>query len=96
MDIPYPDRPQGVKVVTLEDYVLFKLVFFRERDRNGIDEVLRTTPDLDVGYVAISLGLVYPPESERSQWFAEACRRHGLVKKPPRPESPAPLRRRSK
>jgi hypothetical protein len=78
--VPYPDRPQGVKVVTLEDYLLLSLIRFRERDRAAADEVLRTTPDLDVGYVAISLGLVYPPESERSRWFAEACRRHGLVR----------------
>jgi hypothetical protein len=95
VDMPYPDRPQGVKVVTLEDYVLFKIVFFRERDRNAIDEVLRTTPDLDVGYVAISLGLVHSPETERARWFAEACRRHGFVKNP-RPDRPAPMRRRSK
>lgn len=80
VEMPHPERAHGVKVATLEDYVLFKLVF-REWDREAIDEVLRTTPELDVGYVAISLGLVHPPESERSQWFAEACRRHGLVKR---------------
>jgi len=60
---PYPDRPQGIRVVTLEDYVLFKMIFFREKDKPAIEEALRDTPDLDIDYVMLSLRLVYPPEA---------------------------------
>jgi len=80
--VPYPDRPSGIPVVTLEDYVLFKVIFFRDEDKFAVEEALRTTPGLDVGYVMISLGLVYPVESERVQWFASMAHKYGFAKNP--------------
>lgn len=67
--VPYPGRPQGIRVASPEDYVLFKLIFFRERDRLDIKDVLASHPDLDVGYVAISLSQVFPDSDERARWF---------------------------
>ena len=76
--VPYPGRAEGIPVVTLPDWMVFKLIFFREKDRRAVDDVLRTTPDLDVGYVAICLGMVFPPEDERLRWFANALARYGF------------------
>jgi hypothetical protein len=94
VDVPYPGRRRGVKVVTLADYVLFKLMFFREKDKSAIEDVLRTTPDLDVGHIAISLGLVHPPDSDRAIWFASAVHRCGPPKSPDRARKSSELRRR--
>jgi len=70
--VPYPDRPAGIKVVTPEDYVLFKVISFRERDKVDVSDVLRLRHDFDVGYVALSLSLILEPDDERVLWFDAA------------------------
>lgn len=78
--VAHPGVAQGVKIATLEDELLTRLLTFEESDRSAADALLATTPALDLGSVAITLGLAYPPESDRSLWLAEAARRHGFVK----------------
>lgn len=74
LTVPYPGTA-GIRVVTLEDWAVFKLIFFRERDRLAVEDVLRQTPDLDTAYIKRSLGLVYPRSDERLAWLADSLRR---------------------
>lgn len=80
--VRYLDRPGGVPVVSAEDLVLFKLIFFRrdKYDLSDIETLLDALgAELDAGYVLIALEQLFPPTDERFPWFVAALKRHGLA-----------------
>lgn len=70
--IPFPGRPQGIRVVTPEDLVTYKLIFFREKDRLHVKDVLARYPDLDAGQILLELRSIYPDTDERIAWLRAA------------------------
>lgn len=83
--LPFPGVTSRVRVVTAEDLVVYKLLLFRKGegafetdDLRDIEMIVAMCPDLDVGYVTLSLstlGLDPEASSVRSRWFEKVVRR---------------------
>jgi hypothetical protein len=62
-----------VLIWSAEDIALFKLLFFREKDRSDVRTILEVQQqDLDLGYIREWLHDMVGPEDERSKWFEQA------------------------
>lgn len=96
--IPWNGRKSGVPIVSAEDLVLFKLIYFRDTpfksDLHDIEAILATQKrKLDAAYVLTALSSIYPAADKRVVWFKDAVARILPRRKPPRKKSP-PKRRR--
>ncbi|MBI4576806.1 MAG: hypothetical protein HY722_11130 [Planctomycetes bacterium] len=79
LTVPYPDARKGFKVVTPEDYVVFKLIFFRRKDQAPVQDVLARFPGLDLPYIVRQLRRIYARRDPRLVWFAQELRAVGKV-----------------
>lgn len=86
--VPWFSRPGGIMVISAEDLVVHKLIFFRRTefsdDPRDIEAILRRQKGLDVGYVLLSIGAIYPETDPRLIWFRDALVRHGFGEGPRR------------
>lgn len=81
--LPFPGLPKGIPVVTAEDLILLKLIFFRRNenhdDLRDIDSILRRQGrSLDVGYIVGTTRQLFKEGEPKLAWLLDALRRHGL------------------
>lgn len=88
--MPFPGVSRGIPVVSAEDLVLFKLLFFRPgsqpfqtNDLKDIEGILISQgKSFDISYVNLALSGIPMASEERRRrvrWFSSALRRHGLI-----------------
>ena len=71
-----PFEGMQVMVWAPEDIALFKLLYFRTKDRADIETLIQVQrQSLDLGYIRHWLEELVGPEDERGRWFEEAVTR---------------------
>ncbi|MCU0722081.1 MAG: nucleotidyl transferase AbiEii/AbiGii toxin family protein [Planctomycetes bacterium] len=80
--VPWFRRPGGIPVVSAEDLVAYKTIYFRRTeysdDPADVESVLDRKKDLDAGLMLEFLGEILPSNDERLAWLRAALRRKGF------------------
>lgn len=84
--VPWFQRPGGIPVISAEDLVAYKTIYFRRTefsdDPGDIESILERKKDLGAGLVLEFLGEILPADDQRLEWLRAALRRKGFPAPP--------------
>lgn len=85
--MPFPGPPERIPIVTPEDLIVYKLIFFRRDEKHDdlrdIESILARQTTLDVQYLLATVSSLYDVREERVAWIKGALDRHGRAPPPP-------------